>query len=421
MTVETHPGHLDTSPPDTPGPATAQPPSKGRTAMGWAVGAIGLGLAVYSAIGSYKSIVELAKRLDVPSPDWVPIGIDGGLFGVVLLDLFATAIGRPIGWLRSVARVFTIGTVVVNGMSGWKTERLAWDNVQSVTLHIFAPLLFLVLVEATRELIMWKIAKNAGELADTIPWSNWWLQFWPTFLTWRRMRLQKIPSRTVALAMESRRRRAIALLKIAHPGFRRWRKAAPADLVYDLLRGFNLDDRCRQVDAMRITGPMAENGRRTAPENGPRTPLENTSGNGVENGPRTPSGTGSRTPGEPPSGNTLSRPGTPPKNGRPKTSRNSLAVPPRNGAGDTPENTPDTGGENAVDRFEEQLNMLDRLFPPGVRLPGINAIREALKQEGLGCGAPRAADLQRTMAARRNVPLPTEENAPQMAVNGTNH
>jgi hypothetical protein len=78
-----------------------------RAAIGVSV-VLGLGLAGYGVAGSYKTVSGLAERRDVPLASLVPVGIDGGLIGVVVLDLVLSWIGQPIGWLRQFVRVLTV-------------------------------------------------------------------------------------------------------------------------------------------------------------------------------------------------------------------------------------------------------------------------------------------------------------------------
>ena len=115
----------------------------GRTQRG-AVGisiTLGLMLAAYGMAGSYETVSDLARREGVPLPELVPVGIDGGIVGVVVLDLVFTWTGQPLGWLRQLVRLLTIGTVVANAAAGWP------DPI-AVGLHTAAPLMLLTMVEA---------------------------------------------------------------------------------------------------------------------------------------------------------------------------------------------------------------------------------------------------------------------------------
>jgi hypothetical protein len=69
------------------------------------------------------------------------VGIDGGLIGVVLLDLVLTWIG----WLRQFVRVLTVGTVAAAAGS---------PDLVSAALHVAAPLMLLTMVEAGRTVLV---------------------------------------------------------------------------------------------------------------------------------------------------------------------------------------------------------------------------------------------------------------------------
>jgi hypothetical protein len=68
----------------------------------------------------------------VPLAAFVPAGIDDGLISVVVLDLVLVWVGTPVGWLRQVVRLLSVGTVVANAVSGWQDP---------VGLHIAAPVM----------------------------------------------------------------------------------------------------------------------------------------------------------------------------------------------------------------------------------------------------------------------------------------
>jgi hypothetical protein len=64
-----------------------------RVAVGVSV-TLGLGLAACGVAGSYQTLSGLAERRGVPLASLVPVGIDGGLIGVVVLDLVLSWIGQ---------------------------------------------------------------------------------------------------------------------------------------------------------------------------------------------------------------------------------------------------------------------------------------------------------------------------------------
>jgi Protein of unknown function (DUF2637) len=218
-----------------------------RIAVGVSV-MLGLGLAAYGVAGSYQTVSGLAERRGVPLAPMVPVGIDGGLIGVVVLDLVLSWIGQPIGWLRQFVRVLTVGTVVANAAAGW-------PDLVSAGLHVAAPLMLLAMVEAGRTVLLRRIKSPDGRTCDPIPAARWVLAPWPTWLMWRRMVLWRIASFRDALAAEQERRHAIALLRARYG--RRWKRHAPPELAWMLRTGMSMSNavaRARVLAARTDTG-----------------------------------------------------------------------------------------------------------------------------------------------------------------------
>jgi hypothetical protein len=201
-----------------------------RAAVGAAV-ALGLGLAGYGVAGSYQTVSGLAERRGVPLASFVPVGIDGGLIGVVVLDLVLSWIGQPIGWLRQLVRILTVGTVAAKAAAGW-------PDLVSAGLHVAAPLMLLAMVEAGRTVLLRRINSPDGRTRDPIPAARWALAPWPTWLMWRRMVLWRIASFQDALEAEQERRLAITLLKATYG--RRWKRHTPPELAWMLRSGVSV-------------------------------------------------------------------------------------------------------------------------------------------------------------------------------------
>jgi Protein of unknown function (DUF2637) len=177
----------------------------------------------------------------VPLPWLVPIGIDGGLVGVVVLDLVFAWTGSPVGWLRQLARLLTVGTVAADVTAGWP------DPV-AVGLHAAAPLMLLVMVEAGRAVLLRRVGLAAGTVRQAIPFGRWMLSPWRTWLLWRRMILWQINDYRAALELEARLRRAQMLLRIEFG--RHWKRHAPADLVWMLDVPLFADEGCARVELL---------------------------------------------------------------------------------------------------------------------------------------------------------------------------
>jgi hypothetical protein len=91
----------------------------------------------YGVAGSYSSVAHLALEHHVPLPQLVPLGLDGGLVGMVLLDIVLTWTGYPVWWLRWLTRLLTAGTIAANGAAGW-------PDAVGTGLHLAAPVMILV-------------------------------------------------------------------------------------------------------------------------------------------------------------------------------------------------------------------------------------------------------------------------------------
>jgi hypothetical protein len=196
---------------------------------------VALGLVVfgYGMAGSYVTISELAARRGVPLAAFVPAGIDGGLISVVVLDLVLVWVGTPVGWLRQVVRLLSVGTIVANAVSGWP------DPV-AVGLHVAAPVMVLAMVEAGHTVLLRRLGAKQGTVRDSIPLMRWALAPWRTALLWRRMVLWQITSYRAAVDVEVEIRRAMELLRLYYG--RGWRHRAPGDVVWMLRTGVAIDE-----------------------------------------------------------------------------------------------------------------------------------------------------------------------------------
>ncbi|TCO61879.1 uncharacterized protein DUF2637 [Actinocrispum wychmicini] len=220
--------------------------SSGQLAAVAAAVVLGVVVAGYGLAGSYVTVSELAARQGVPLADWVPAGIDGGLIAVVVLAW----IGAPVGWLRQLVRVLSVGTIAANAAGGWPD----WI---AVGLHSAAPLMLLAIVEAGRTVLLRRIGQANNTLRDAIPLVRWALAPWRTWLLWRRMVLWQLTSYRQAVDTELELRRVIALLRRRYG--RRWRRLAPADVVWLLRAGVHASDACARVlAAVQAEGAVAE-------------------------------------------------------------------------------------------------------------------------------------------------------------------
>lgn len=219
------------------------------------VALIAAGLAAYAAAASYDTVSGLAARYNVALPRLNPLGIDGGLAGVIILDLAVTWLAEPIWWLRSAVRLFAAGMVGANAAAGW-------PQPVGIGLRIAAPVLFVIITEAGRTLLLRRkhaaerAAKAASRAArraardrrrkDRIPRIRWALDPKGTFALWRRMRLWREPSYRAALNMELERLAAVEKLSMRYAPCA-WQGEAPADLVWMLTSGVRMPEALARV------------------------------------------------------------------------------------------------------------------------------------------------------------------------------
>jgi hypothetical protein len=191
----------------------------------------------YGVAGSYASVTHLATIHHVPMPLLVPVGIDGGLVGTVLLDIMLTWTGYPVWWLRWLARLLTLGTVAANAAAGWP------DPV-ATGLHLAAPVMILAVVEATRSVLLRRSVPEVSR-REPVPLARWILAPSSSFTLWRRMVLWQVTSYRDALDTEKRRLRA--LFRLRHKYGAEWTRHVPDDLAWMLHDGVLLEEALRQV------------------------------------------------------------------------------------------------------------------------------------------------------------------------------
>ena len=108
--------------------------------------------------------------------------------------------------------------------------------------------MLLAMLEAGRSVLLRRLGEARGARRESIPLIRWVLAPWRTMLLWRRMALWQITSYRTAIDTELQVRRAVTLLRVRYG--RRWRRHAPADLVWMLRTGVNAGEACERVRAL---------------------------------------------------------------------------------------------------------------------------------------------------------------------------
>lgn len=196
-----------------------------------------LAVGAYGLVISYWTVRELAERLHMPLPHIFPVGIEGGMIAVLAIDIVLTWIGRPIGWLRQVARALSATAIGINAYAGWEY------GIAAVVMHALAPAILIVGVEALRHHLL--VVLQVPEEKEPIPRGRWALAPLSTLAMWRRMVLWQQPRYSDALDTHLDRHEAIAELRRAF-GWR-WKRAIPAGLAYRLSVGVRLEESTAEV------------------------------------------------------------------------------------------------------------------------------------------------------------------------------
>jgi hypothetical protein len=237
------------------------PAERRRTAVAAVTATVTVtGLAVCAAAGSYSTVSGLAASHGIRL-DWLaPAEIDGGLVGVILLDITLTWANRAMWWMRLAARVFGVGTVLANAAAGWPSP-------VGAGLRCAAPLLIVVITEAGRASLLYpsrdeerkeRAAAREKRREDWIPPVRWLLDPAGTFRLWRRMKLRGETSYSAAAQVEENRRMTIGALAALY-GPERWRSEAP-DLAWMIE-----DDAWLGEAAARVRTIVAAGGRPPGP------------------------------------------------------------------------------------------------------------------------------------------------------------
>jgi hypothetical protein len=199
-----------------------------------------LAVGAYGLVISYWTVRELAVKLHMPLPHIFPIGIEGGMIAVLAIDIVLTWIGRPIGWLRQVARALSATAISINAYAG------AEYGPAAVVMHALAPAILIVGVEALRHHLL--VVLQVPEDREPIPRGRWLLAPLSSAAMGRRMVLWQQPRYTDALDTHLDRHEAIAELKRAF-GWR-WKRHIPAGLAYRLSVGVRLAESTAEVRAL---------------------------------------------------------------------------------------------------------------------------------------------------------------------------
>lgn len=154
-----------------------------------------------------------------------PIGVDAGIVVLLSLDLVLTWLRIPFPLLRQTAWLLTAATIAFNAAA-------SWGDALGMAMHAVIPVLFVVVVEASRHAVGLIAAITADRHMESVRLMRWLLSPVPTFRLWRRMKLWELRSYDETVRLEQNRLVYRAQLRFRYG--RGWRRSAPFQALLPL-------------------------------------------------------------------------------------------------------------------------------------------------------------------------------------------
>ncbi|WP_143200520.1 DUF2637 domain-containing protein [Kitasatospora sp. CB01950] len=193
------------------------------------LGVVAVGACVISGIGfagSYNSVRDLALDKGFGTFAYAfPIGVDAGIVVLLSLDLVLTWLRIPFPLLRQTAWLLTLATIAFNAAA-------SWGDPLGMAMHAVIPVLFVVVVEASRHAVGRIAAITADRHMESVRLMRWVLSPVPTFRLWRRMKLWELRSYDETVRLEQNRLVYRAQLRFRYG--RGWRRSAPFQALLPL-------------------------------------------------------------------------------------------------------------------------------------------------------------------------------------------
>ncbi|MFJ9522732.1 DUF2637 domain-containing protein [Kitasatospora sp. NPDC101801] len=193
------------------------------------LGVVAAGACLISGIGfagSYNAVRELALEKGFGSFSYAfPIGVDAGIVVLLALDLVLTWLRIPFPLLRQTAWLLTAATIAFNAAA-------SWGDALGMAMHAVIPVLFVVVVEASRHAVGRIAAITADRHMESVRLMRWLLSPVPTFRLWRRMKLWELRSYDETVRLEQNRLVYRAQLRFRYG--RGWRRSAPFQALLPL-------------------------------------------------------------------------------------------------------------------------------------------------------------------------------------------
>ncbi|MER7850257.1 DUF2637 domain-containing protein [Kitasatospora sp. NPDC096077] len=193
------------------------------------LGMVAGGACIISGIGfagSYNAVRELAMEKGFGAFSYAfPIGVDAGIVVLLALDLVLTWLRIPFPMLRQTAWLLTVATIAFNAAA-------SWGDPLGMGMHAVIPVLFVVVVEASRHAVGRIAAITADRHMESVRVMRWLLSPVPTFRLWRRMKLWELRSYEEVIRLEQNRLVYRAQLRFRYG--RGWRRSAPIQALLPL-------------------------------------------------------------------------------------------------------------------------------------------------------------------------------------------
>ncbi|MGW4651549.1 DUF2637 domain-containing protein [Kitasatospora sp. NPDC004289] len=193
------------------------------------LGVVAAGACLISGIGfagSYNAVRDLAVEKGFGAFSYAfPIGVDAGIVVLLALDLVLTWLRIPFPLLRQTAWLLTAATIAFNAAA-------SWGDPLGMAMHAVIPMLFVVVVEASRHAVGRIAAITADRHMESVRLMRWLLSPVPTFRLWRRMKLWELRSYDETVRLEQNRLVYRAQLRFRYG--RGWRRSAPFQALLPL-------------------------------------------------------------------------------------------------------------------------------------------------------------------------------------------
>ncbi|MFJ8046376.1 DUF2637 domain-containing protein [Kitasatospora sp. NPDC096147] len=193
------------------------------------LGVVAAGACLISGIGfagSYNAVRDLAVEKGFGAFSYAfPIGVDAGIVVLLALDLVLTWLRIPFPLLRQTAWLLTAATIAFNAAA-------SWGDPLGMAMHAVIPVLFVVVVEASRHAVGRIAAITADRHMESVRLMRWVLSPVPTFRLWRRMKLWELRSYDETVRLEQNRLVYRAQLRFRYG--RGWRRSAPFQALLPL-------------------------------------------------------------------------------------------------------------------------------------------------------------------------------------------